>query len=330
MSLADKNTHKSIKKRAILLPSLFVFLVSFLMTIKPAYADDLEEDDEEFFTVPAVKKEISISNQDPWEKFNRKIFAFNVVVYDNLLIPFADWYNNKIPLAIRFTFKNIMQNYVVNTSDAILSILDLDLEALATTFWRWAINSVFGVFGADDVAYITGLTAYNKSIGKILHFYHIPRGPYLMLPLLGPSNLRNGLGLATFSLLTSSFCWSYIFQLKKYSHIFSYLNLTSGWRIPFRSNDELIWISFSHSIGYYIHVASTQGTVINFLSASAIDRYISFRTAFFQSLDKDEREYIKNRFEGKTTRKNVCDYDAMVELPDECYEDPKTYALKYL
>ena len=286
---------------------LFVFLVFLLQTIKPVYAANIEEDDEEFFAVPPVKKEISTLNQDPWEDFNRKVFAFNVVIYDNVLVPFADWYNDKIPLEIRFTFKNIMQNYVGNTNDAILSMLDFDLEALTTTFWRWAINSIFGVFGTDDVAYVAGLTAYNKSIGKVLHFYNIPRGPYLMLPLLGPSDLRDGLGLVAFSLLTSSFCWSYIFQLKQYSHIFSYLNITSGWHIPFRSNDELVWISFFHSIGYYIHVASAQGTVINFLSASAIDRYVSFRTAFFHSLDKDEKEYMKNRIEGKTTRKNVCD-----------------------
>ena len=174
---------------------------------KPALADD---DDEFFAETPKTK--IQANNLDPFESFNRKIFAFNIVIYDKMLVPFSDWYNENIPLAVRFTFKNIMQNFSTNTRDIILSVFDFDIEAILTSFWRWAIKSTFGVFGGDDVAHTVGLYAYEKSIGNILYFYHIPRGPYLMLPILGPSNLRDGIGLLAYTLTTSAFCWRYIFR----------------------------------------------------------------------------------------------------------------------
>ncbi|GEM_PF-2940838 len=325
MSLADnKKKHSSL----FILFFCVVFIFGNFTFAKITFADD--DDDEEFFSAPQIKKEVKLSDYDPWEGFNRKIFSFNLIVYDNFLVPFSNWYNDNIPLAIRFTFKNVMQNYVVNTNDIILSVLDFDLEAIVVSFWRWTINSIFGVFGGDDVAYDAGLMSYNKSIGDVLYFYHIPRGPYLMLPLLGPSNLRDGLGLTLFTITTSSFCWSYIFQAKKYPHLLSYLNVSSFWHFPFSTKDDLIWISFFHSVGYYMHIASTKGKVINFLSTSAIDRYVSFRTAYFQTLDKEEKNYMDARMNGKTTRKNVCDYDAMIEVPDECNEDPKIYKTTYL
>ncbi len=293
------------------------FSVLFLST-KNAIADD---DDDMFFHESSVV----INKTDPWEAFNRKIFKFNVFFYDNLLIPFGNFYTNNIPLVVRWSFKNIAHNYTFTPRDAILSVLDADLEGILVSFWRFAINSFFGCFGVDDPATKLGLMPYDKNIGNILYFYHIPRGNYIMLPLIGPSNLRDTIGQAMYMLTTSTMWLKYVFHAGDYAYIMSYYDAASVWHIPFRSNEDLIWISFYTEAGNYFNVAIDRIQTIKFLSENAIDRYVSFRTSYFQNLDLSEKRYIKRRIEGNTTRLNICDYEGMTVLPDECDEDPKVY-----
>lgn len=304
----------------ICLAILLLFFVFFLPMRNTAIAIS---DDDIFFSEPTVKT--TVDNIDPWEPFNRKIFKFNVFIYDNLLIPFGDFYTSKVPLVIRWSFKNLMHNYTFTPRDAILSILDADLEGILVSFWRFAINSSFGCFGLDDIARRLELPSYDKDMGSVLHFYHIPRGNYIMLPILGPSNLRDSIGFASYTLMFSSFWFKYVWQLSDYAYTMSYYDIASIWHIPFSTHEDLIWISFYSEMGNYYNVAIDKILVIKFLSEHAIDRYVNFRTSYFQNLDASEKRYMKLRLEGNTTRLNICDYEGMILMPDECNEDPKIY-----
>src|SRR5574344_2436964 len=96
-----------------------ILLFQSLLQFNIAIAD---EDDNEVF---AETKQTSLKdNTDPFEPFNRTIFKFNIVIFDKILVPFGDWYNSKIPLPVRWTFKNFVQNYTETPQDAILSVFD--------------------------------------------------------------------------------------------------------------------------------------------------------------------------------------------------------------
>ena len=144
----------------IYLTIYFFILLSFL-NLRIALAD---EEDEEFFS--QSKTSVVNTKSDPFIKFNRKIFNFNVLIYDNILIPFDDWYEKNIPLGVRWTFKNYMENWTERPNDVILSILDFDIEGILVSYWKFFVNTVFGLFGGDDVAYFVGLKSYKKSIGN--------------------------------------------------------------------------------------------------------------------------------------------------------------------
>ena len=249
-----------------------------------------------------------------------------ICLYVNILIPFDDCYEKNIPVGVRWTFKNYMENWTERPNDVILSILDFDIEGILVSYWKFFVNTVFGLFGGDDVAYFVGLKSYKKSIGNILHFYHIPTGPYFMLPLLGPSNIRDSFGLVGYYFLTSSFWMKFI--IGNYSNMFAMHNVANPfWFIFHNSSNDLININFAMSWGYYFQIFLTKGSTITFLSNSAIDRYVSFRTAYWQNLELEEKRYENLRFNGSVEILNKCDYEAHILLPEECEDDPKSYSL---
>ena len=107
--------------------------VSFL-SIKHCLADDF--DDEEFFL---QDDDANLNtNKDPFEKFNRKMYNFNLGFYKTILFPISNFYNNYIPIEIRWTFKNFVQHYTETPKDAVYSVLDLDLEGMLVSTWRFA------------------------------------------------------------------------------------------------------------------------------------------------------------------------------------------------
>ena len=286
-----------------------------------------ETDDENFFKEmeQELPKKKPINN-DPFEKFNRKIFAFNVLFYDKLLVPIGNWYDDTLPPEVRLAIKNVLQNYSTTPNDIFFSVADFDLEAIVVNGWRFFTNTLFGFFGIDDIASSLNLTQRRKTFDNVLYFYHIPRGPYIMLPLIGPSNLRDTIGIAIGGLSTSYF--TMYFLIGNYAYLYSYANYFNPLLIPFNGGlNAMSWVSFGATGLNWARIALEKNTTIKFLSSNTIDRYANFRAAYYQSLDKTEKEYNDARFNGKTTRYNICDYDALDDLPYDCTEDPKAYSL---
>ncbi len=128
--------------------------------------------------------------QDPLEKLNRATFAFNDTVDRVALKPAATAYKNVLPGFVQTG----VGNFFGNLSDAWSSVNNLMQgkgEAGATDFMRVALNSTFGIVGILDIASEAGLQKHNEDFGQTLGVWGVPAGPYLMLPLLGPSTLRD-------------------------------------------------------------------------------------------------------------------------------------------
>ena len=92
--------------------------------------------------------------------------------------------------AIRNFFANL-QSPVIFAND----LLQLSLDDAATTFGRFGVNSTIGLLGFFDPATGMGLEAHNADFGQTLHTYGAGAGPYIVLPILGPSTTRDGIGL---------------------------------------------------------------------------------------------------------------------------------------
>lgn len=128
--------------------------------------------------------------QDPLEGYNRAVYSFNDAVDRTVLKPTATVYKNVVP---GFA-KTGVSNFFGNLSDAWSSVNNLlqgKGEAGATDFGRVALNSTFGIFGLLDIASEAGMPKHNEDFGQTLGKWGVPSGPYLMLPLLGPSTVRD-------------------------------------------------------------------------------------------------------------------------------------------
>jgi phospholipid-binding lipoprotein MlaA len=128
--------------------------------------------------------------QDPLEKFNRATFAFNDTVDRVALKPAATAYKNVLPGFVQTG----VSNFFGNLSDAWSSVNNLlqgKPEEGMSDFTRFALNSSFGIVGLLDIASEAGLQKHNEDFGQTLGVWGVPSGPYLMLPLLGPSTIRD-------------------------------------------------------------------------------------------------------------------------------------------
>lgn len=130
---------------------------------------------------------------DPWESANRKIFAFNDAVDTTVLKPVAKGYNAVVPSPIRTGVSNFFGNLSDITSLA-NAIFQLDGKSTAGIASRVIDNTIFGLGGLLDVATPMGNPKISKDFGSTLAHYGVKSGPYIVIPLLGPSTLRDGLG----------------------------------------------------------------------------------------------------------------------------------------
>ena len=134
------------------------------------------------------------SINDPLEGFNRAVFAVNDVIDVFIFRPLAALYGFVTPAPVKASARNIFANVnepVVFTNQ----LLQLDLRGAGTTVGRFAINSTVGVAGVFDVADSIGFAPQTVDFGQTLYTYGAGSGPYLVLPLLGPSTLRDGVGV---------------------------------------------------------------------------------------------------------------------------------------
>jgi phospholipid-binding lipoprotein MlaA len=131
---------------------------------------------------------------DPLEDVNRKIFDFNQVVDRHVLVPVAKAYRDTLPDAVR----DAIHDFLYNLRDPLIfanDTLQLDFRRASETFVRFVLNSTVGIGGLFDVAGKWGQVPYHEDdLGITFGVWGIPEGPYLVIPVLGPSDPRDLVG----------------------------------------------------------------------------------------------------------------------------------------
>lgn len=145
-------------------------------------------------TVGAVSEAHAQQAQsDPFEKFNRAVFSFNTVVDRYTLEPLAKGYRAVTTPPIREGVGNVLHNLRAPVTFA-NDVLQAAPKRAGTTVARFGINSTIGVVGIFDVASTMGLEKHSEDFGQTLGRWGVDPGPYLVLPLLGPSTIRDAAG----------------------------------------------------------------------------------------------------------------------------------------
>ena len=143
---------------------------------------------------PAARAEFR-ANNDPLEPLNRRIFAFNLSLDRTLIKPLAKGYQRVLPEkgrdAIRHFLDNLNEPIVFGNA-----ILQGRLRDAGKTGCRFIINSTVGIAGLADVASRNRLPKQIGDLGQTLWVWGFSDGPYLILPMFGPSNPRDGIGMA--------------------------------------------------------------------------------------------------------------------------------------
>ena len=146
----------------------------------------------EYVPPPATELQ-GISVWDPWQPVNRPLFVVYQFIDDLLVRPIAAGYGWIMPDPIKKGVRNALRNLdspLVFAND----LLQFQPGDAATTLGRFIINTTIGGLGAFDVAERGGLSGHPADFDQTLNFYHVPAGPYMVLPIIGPGTVRHNAG----------------------------------------------------------------------------------------------------------------------------------------
>jgi len=200
---------------------------------------------------------------DPYEKFNRKIFAFNSVLDYIFLRPLAVGYKN----LTNDYMKARVNSFVGNIDMPLTTVnygLQLNYDKTMKSLWRFIINTTLGVGGLFDVASKVGLPSDRQTFGNTLAHYGVGPGPYLVLPIIGSTNARD---------MTDPIFTNYALNpLMYYTHKDFALSVLAISKI----NDRYNVLSFS-----------------DYVMKNSLDPYATIRSALYQAREESV-QYPKN------------------------------------
>jgi phospholipid-binding lipoprotein MlaA len=132
----------------------------------------------------------SLAQNDPYEHTNREVFKVNKALDNAVAKPVAKFYNHAVPVPVRDSIHNVLTNLdkpVTFGND----VLQGQAVRASETLERFTLNSTFGVAGIFDVATIMGVPDHSEDFGQTLGVWGVGEGPYLVIPLMGPSSPRD-------------------------------------------------------------------------------------------------------------------------------------------
>ena len=132
--------------------------------------------------------------RDPWEPFNRNVSNFNEGLDQAVIKPVATAYQNVTPQIMRTGVNNFFGN-IADVWSLVNNVLQLKPAESVETLFRVGVNTTVGLFGLIDVASDLKLQKHTEDFGQTLGYWGTPTGPYVVLPLFGPSTLRDTLAL---------------------------------------------------------------------------------------------------------------------------------------
>lgn len=133
------------------------------------------------------------SDDDPFESFNRGMYQFNYAFDGAVLKPVTIIYRGITPEPAQEMASNFLANLYTPVTFG-NSVIQLDPQNSFAALWRFIINSSFGIGGVFDVASEAGLKMRHTDFGQTLAMYGWNSGPYVVLPVIGPSNTRDSFG----------------------------------------------------------------------------------------------------------------------------------------
>ena len=154
--------------------------------VEPSFSADRLLDDDVSYLADEI--------WDPWEGFNRTMFRFNYRFDKYVFLPVASGYQAITPDFMEQGFNNFFQNFG-ELSTLMNSILQLHPTKTVETTGRFLINTTVGLLGLFDVASSLDIPRHNEDFGQTLGHWGVGNGPFLVLPIMGPSNVRDGIGL---------------------------------------------------------------------------------------------------------------------------------------
>lgn len=132
--------------------------------------------------------------RDPLEPINRGIYGFNEALDSSVIRPVARAYQDVTPTPVRTGITNFFAN-IADVWSTVNNALQLKPAQTVETGARVVVNTVVGVLGLFDVATSMNLERHPEDFGQTLGYWGVPSGPYVVLPVLGPSTLRDGASL---------------------------------------------------------------------------------------------------------------------------------------
>lgn len=211
------------------------------------------------------------NNHDPLESMNRAVFDFNEVLDDKVVEPVARGYKAIVPEPVVMVIGNFFSNLndVVVTANALLQLNLPDATASGT---RVLINTTFGMLGMIDIASDISnasdinLNKRNEDFGQTLGFYGVSTGPYLVLPFMGPSTVRDVVGIGVDGYFADPV--TAVFTMKHISHSV-HKNLDAVVRVP---------VATLRAIDMRAELLDTE----KILEEAALDKYEFVRDAYMQ------------------------------------------------
>jgi phospholipid-binding lipoprotein MlaA len=227
--------------------------IAYIITFSSFLAMAEENAVDEYADGPDYDNETQVQAWDPLEPVNRAFFHFNDKFYFWILKPVSTGYAKIVPEQARVGVKNFFAN-VGTPARAVNCLLQGDWRDSIVEVERFAINSTVGILGFDDAAAERfGIRQENEDFGQTLGSYGIGSGLYINWPILGPSNLRDSIGMVGDSFLNP---WNYAID-------------STGTRVLIRAEQT-------------VNAASLRLGEYEEFKESAIDPYISLRDAYEQ------------------------------------------------
>jgi len=241
----------------------------------------------------------SPSPRDPFEPVNRATFEFNDNADKFVFKPVAEGYRAVLPEVVRTGVRNFFSN-LRDPWNAVNQLLQGKVELALSDSWRFIVNSTFGIGGVMDVATDMRLPKHNEDFGQTLGVWGLDTGPYLVIPIWGPSSVRDGVGLV--------------------ADVYAFL----PWWIP-------DWLDWEHRVAWqnsltaldFVNIRANLLDATNILEEAALDRYAFVRDAYFQR----RRNLIYDGNPPPATDTDKAAAAAPVELDTEPAREPAAPAL---
>ncbi len=133
------------------------------------------------------------TKEDPLEPWNRQMYAVHQVIDGNFIKPVAEAYVKVVPEVIRTGVSNFSGN-IDDLFTGINNVLEGNGQQAGDDFGRVLLNSTFGLLGVMDLGSMMGIHKDHKDFGITFGKWGVPPGPYLFIPLFGPTTVRDGTG----------------------------------------------------------------------------------------------------------------------------------------